>query len=97
MLADGRHEAGKDRMLESLTIMSDKDRDYPLIRNEDTLRRRAWIDRALAGVRARMKPAELGEAPLAMESAPIEPAAAEPPGPAGDSGRPKLYLVRGSD
>ena len=50
-MADGRHEAGKDRMLEILTIMSDDDRDRPLIRNEDTLRRRAWIDLALASVR----------------------------------------------
>ena len=96
-MADGRHEAGKDRMLEILTIMSDKDRDYPLIRNEDTLRRRAWIDRALAGVRGRLKPAELGEAPLALEPAAIKPAAIEPPEATGDSGRPKLYLVRGSD
>ena len=91
-MADGRHEAGKDRMLEILTIMSEKDRDYPLIRNEETLLRRARIDRALAGVRGRLKPAELGEAPTA-----IEPPAAEPPSPPGDSGRPTLYLVRNSD
>lgn len=81
-MADARHEAGEDRMLEYLTIMSDEDRDHPLIRNEDTLRRRAWIDRALAGVRGRLKPAELGEPPVAPEAA--EPA---------DGGRPRLYLV----
>ncbi len=92
MLADGRHEAGKDRMLEILTIMSDDDRDRPLIRNEDTLRRRAWIDQALASVRGRLRPAELGEAPAAPESAPVEP-----PGATADGSRPKLYLVRNSD
>ena len=53
-------------MLEILTIMSDDDRDRPLIRNEDTLRRRAWIDLARASVRSRLKPAELGEAPLCL-------------------------------
>ena len=79
-------------MLEILTIMSDNDRDYPLIRNEDTLRRRAWIDRALAGVRGRLKPAELGEAPTRLpEPAPAETAVEVP---AEDAGRPRLYLVR---
>ncbi len=72
--------------------MSDNERDHPLIRNEDTLRRRAWIDRALAGVRGRLQPAELGEAPVASEAS-----AAEPGEPAGDGGRPKLYLVRNSE
>ncbi len=77
-------------MLEILTIMSDDDRDRPLIRNEDTLRRRAWIDLALASVRSRLKPAELGEVPVAApEAEAVEPAA--------DAGRPKLYLVRNSD
>jgi hypothetical protein len=74
--------------------MSDDDHDRPLIRNEDTLLRRAWIDRALAGVRSRLKPAELGEAPAAMDPAPAEPAAA--PEPAADGSRPKLYVVRNS-
>jgi hypothetical protein len=91
-LADGRHEAGKDRMLEILTIMSDDDRDRPLIRNEDTLARRAWIDLALASVRNRLRPDELGEAPAAPEA----PPAAEPEPPA-EAGRPKLYLVRKAD
>jgi hypothetical protein len=79
-------------MLEILTIMSDDDRDRPLIRNEDTLRRRAWIDLALASVRSRLKPAELGEAPATPEAAPTQP-----PEPAPDGPRPKLYLVRNSD
>ena len=79
-------------MLEILTIMSDDDRDRPLIRNEDTLRRRAWIDLALASVRSRLKPAELGEVPVAPEAPPAEPAEA-----AADTGRPKLYLVRNAD
>jgi hypothetical protein len=73
--------------------MSDNDHDRPLIRNEDTLRRRAWIDRALAGVRGRLKPDELGEAPSALPG----PAPAEPPESAADGSRPKLYLVRNSD
>jgi hypothetical protein len=72
--------------------MSDNDRDYPLIRNEETLRRRAWIDRALAGVRGRLKPAELGEAPV-----PSEASTAEPAEPTGEGSRPKLYLVRNSE
>ena len=76
-------------MLEILTTMSDDDRDHPLIRNEDTLRRRAWIDLALASVRHRLRPAELGEAPPAV--------AAEPAEPASEGGRPKLYLIRNSD
>jgi len=83
-LADSRHEAGKDRILEFLTIMSEDDNDRPLIRNEDTLRRRAWIDQALASVKGRLKPAELGEG-----AAPAEPPAAPATG-----ARPKLYLVR---
>ena len=91
-MADGRHEAGKDRMLEILTIMSDDERDRPLIRNEDTLRRRAWIDLALASVRSRLKPAELGEAPAAAETASVQPPECE-----ADGSRPKLYLVRNPD
>ena len=81
-------------MLEILTIMSDDDHDRPLIRNEDTLLRRAWIDRALAGVRSRLKPDELGEALEAKDPAPAEPPAAAEP--AADGGRPKLYVVRNS-
>ena len=73
--------------------MSDNDRDHPLIRNEETLRRRAWIDRALAGVRGRLQPAELGEAPAPSASV----SATEPAEPTGDGSRPKLYLVRNSE
>ena len=65
--------------------MSDDDRDRHPIRNEDTLRRRAWIDRALAGVRGRLKPDEMGEGPAA------------PPGAAPEPQPPRLYLVRKSD
>ena len=79
-------------MLEILTIMSDEDQDRPLIRNEDTLRRRAWIDRALAGVRKQLQPAELGEPPTLPE-----PASADRPAPAADSKRPRLYLIRNTD
>ncbi|MEO7386132.1 MAG: hypothetical protein ABIX37_04275 [Gammaproteobacteria bacterium] len=88
-MADGRHEAGKDRMLEFLTTMSDEDKDRPLIQNEDTLRRRAWIDRALAGVRGRLKPAELGETPAMPEAASADTAEAPPA-----ARRPRLYLVQ---
>ena len=80
-------------MREKLTVMSDNERDYPLIRNEETLRRRAWIDRALAGVRGRLKPDELGEAPTATPPVVVEP----PLVTTQDSGPPKLYLVRNSD
>lgn len=79
-------------MLEILTIMSDDERDPPLIRNEDTLRRRAWIDRALAGVRGRLKPAELGDAPVMP--AELGQGSAESQL---DGGRPQLYLVKGRD
>lgn len=79
-------------MLEILTIMSDDDRDRPLIRNEDTLRRRAWVDLALASVRNRLRPAELGEAPAVPEAPSVEPADT-----AADGDRPKLYLVRNAD
>jgi hypothetical protein len=92
-LVDGHHEAGKDRMLENLTVMSDDDRDRPLIRNEDTLRRRAWIDLALAGVRGRLRPAELGEG----SQPPPDPAPADTAEPNTDGGRPRLYLVRNAD
>ena len=34
---------------------------------------------------------------LAVRQSALEPAAAEPPEAAGDSGRPTLYLVRGDD
>ena len=89
-MADHRHEAGVRPVLELLTIMSDDDNDRPLIRNEDTLRRRAWIDRALAGVRGRLKPAELGEQPPSPAATP----AAEAPAPGSERPGPRLYLVR---
>ena len=92
-MAHCRKEAGLDRMLEYLTIMSDNEHDDPMIRNEDTLRRRAWIDRALAGVRGRLKPAELGEAPTAVEPSPD---GSPDEGTAADR-RSRLYLVPSRD
>ena len=80
-MAGSRHEAGKDRMLELMTNMSDEDQDRPLIRNEDTLRRRAWIDRALAGVRERLQP----------DAASMTPPEVPPAKP---RSRPRLYVVR---
>lgn len=76
-------------------LTSDDDNDCPLIRNEDTVRRRAWIDRALAGVRDRLKPDEIGETPGSLQPAvPVVPASpavtADCPAP----GRPRLYVVR---
>lgn len=74
--------------------MTDQDDDQPLIRNEDTLHRRAWIDRALAGVRQRLVPADPpGEAAAAPVAAPPAAQAPEAATPA----RPRLYLVRGED
>jgi hypothetical protein len=77
-------------------FMPDDDTDRPLIRNEDTLRRRAWIDRALAGVRDRLKPDEIGE--LAGPAQPVIPAVtpADPvaDGAATPAARPNLYLIR---
>jgi len=80
--------------------MTDHDDDQPLIRNEDTLRRRAWIDRALAGVRQRLLPADpAGEQPAAPPAAGVAgapaPVATIPEG--GEAPRPRLYLVRGND
>ena len=92
-MVDGHHEAGKDRMLENLTVMSDDDRDRPLIRNEDTLARRAWIELALAGVKGRLRPAELGEG----SPAPPDPAPLDPAEPRTADARPRLYLVRNTD
>lgn len=81
--------------------MSDDDNDRPLIRNEDTLRRRAWIDRALASVRDRLKPDELGESALpAQPAVPVVPVIAENPVPdavAGTGGQRRLYVVRNRD
>ncbi|MEO8224106.1 MAG: hypothetical protein ABI661_04830 [Gammaproteobacteria bacterium] len=67
--------------------MSDDDNDRPLIRNQDTLHRRAWIDRALAGVRSRLTADEPGDVPAP---------AAEPSMAPGDAPRRSLYLVRNS-
>ncbi len=73
-------------------LTSDDDNEYPLIRNEDTLRRRAWIDRALAGVRERLKPAEIGEMPVSAQ--PAVPAVPADSAGGGASDRPRLYVIR---
>lgn len=76
-------------------FMSDDDHDRPLIRNEDTLRRRAWIDRALAGVRDCLKPDEIGERPVSVQPAvPVVPVvSADPPNDEAVS-RQRLYVIR---
>lgn len=48
--------------------MSDKKHSVPLIKNQETLRRRAWVERALAGVRGRAVSAE--EPPVEQPEAP---------------------------
>ena len=81
-------------MLEFLMLMSDDDNECPLIRNEDTLRRRAWINRALAGVRDRLKPDELGDSPQpAQPAAPVVPAVAADVASEGARSQ-RLYVVR---
>ena len=76
-------------------FMSDDDNDDPLIRNEETLRRRAWIDRALAGVRDRLKPDEIGETPVsAQPAAPVVPAVSADQPNDGVCSRPRLYVIR---
>jgi hypothetical protein len=76
--------------------MSEQDKDQPLFRNEDTLRRRAWIDRALAGVRQRLKPSEHGEQPVSTAGAEDSGPGDDPAGNA-TPGRPRLYVVRGHE
>lgn len=73
--------------------MSDRDHDEPIFRNEETLQRRAWIERALAGVRDRLRPHELG-GPGPAASVPVEP---EEPASNAATVRPRLYLVRKAD
>jgi hypothetical protein len=63
--------------------MSDNDNERTAFRNLDTLHRRAWIDRALSGVRARLHRDDEGEL------APPPPAPVAAPQPQ----RPQLYVV----
>ena len=67
--------------------MSDNDNDQLMIRNQDTLHRRAWIDRALSGVRGRLHAHDEGEPGQAVQP-PVPEAASLP------AARPRLYLVR---
>ena len=64
--------------------MSDNENEQIAFRNADTLDRRAWIDRALSGVRRRLQL----EGEPDMTQVPPPAAAAPPPG------RPQLYVVR---
>ncbi len=67
--------------------MSDNENEQTSFRNADTLHRRAWIDRALSGVRGRLHPDD--ESDLA--------AAAPPPVTGPETlppARPHLYVVR---
>ncbi|MCB1596921.1 MAG: hypothetical protein KDI87_04350 [Gammaproteobacteria bacterium] len=67
--------------------MSDKENEQTAFRNADTLHRRAWIDRALSGVRGRLHPDDEGDL-----------VAAAPPPVTGPetipAARPRLYVVR---
>lgn len=67
--------------------MSDNDNDQLMIRNQDTLHRRAWIDRALSGVRGRLHAGDEGE-PGQVTPPPVPEAASLP------AARPRLYVVR---
>ncbi|MCE7903157.1 MAG: hypothetical protein DYH20_11065 [Gammaproteobacteria bacterium PRO9] len=79
---------------------SDDDTDRPLIRNEETLRRRDWIDSALAAVRDRLArdAADPHEALPVPAAEPEMLAAASPDLPPAATGRkparPRLYVVR---
>lgn len=81
---------------------SDDETNRPLIRNEDTLRRRDWIDSALAAVRERLARDEAAApgAPSAAKAAPAGIlAAASPDLPAHGRkpARPRLFVVRNAD
>lgn len=70
--------------------MADKHRgDEPQFKNPETVLRRAWIERALAGVRARLdRDADILPAPSAGDDS----SGAEDD--AGADGAPRLYVVR---
>jgi hypothetical protein len=65
--------------------MSEDDNERTAFRNADTLHRRAWIDRALSGVRARLHRDDEAE-PAQAAVPPVPMAASQPP-------RPHLYVV----
>ena len=67
--------------------MSDKENEQMTFRNADTLHRRAWIDRALSGVRGRLHPDDEGD--LAQLVPPPVTAPTTLP-----VARPHLYVVR---
>ncbi|MBM4221206.1 MAG: hypothetical protein FJ170_04585 [Gammaproteobacteria bacterium] len=65
--------------------MSDNENEQIAFRNADTLDRRAWIDRALSGVRARLHRDDEGD--TAQSAPPVPGPAPQPPQ------RPHLYVV----
>jgi len=65
--------------------MSDNENEQTAFRNADTLHRRAWIDRALSGVRGRLQPEGDGDP---VQVAPQPGTGDTPPA------RPHLYVVR---
>lgn len=65
--------------------MSDNENEQIAFRNADTLDRRAWIDRALSGVRRRLQLDGEGDPP---QAAPQPLTGGTPPE------RPRLYVVR---
>lgn len=67
--------------------MSDKENEQTAFRNAETLHRRAWIDRALSGVRGRLQPDDEAD-PDPVVQLPLTGSATLPP--AG----PHLYIVR---
>ena len=67
--------------------MSDNENEQIVFRNEDTLHRRAWIDRALSGVRGRLHADDEGEPAQAAPARLTDPAILPP-------ARPQLYVVR---
>lgn len=67
--------------------MSDNENEQTAFRNADTLHRRAWIDRAVSGVRGRLNADDEGD----LAAAPPPPV----PGPETlPAARPRLYVVR---
>jgi hypothetical protein len=65
--------------------MSDNENEQTAFRNADTVHRRAWIDRALSGVRGRLQPDGEGDS---AQLTPQPLTGGMPPG------RPHLYVVR---
>lgn len=67
--------------------MSEKENELTAFRNADTLHRRAWIDRALSGVRGRLQPDDEGDLCQVVQPPATGPATLP-------AARPRLYVVR---